>query len=247
MKIVQLLKKEYWFFKNLFSHVSAKRFPESWDFQDYDQYWEQRINKNQTDISYQNYLSILSNIITVNDKVLDIGCGTGELLKYFQGKISDKSLGIDISEVAIDYAKRNGINAEIFNVFEEDLRSLGSFDFITCFEVIEHIQNSEYLLLLLSKAFPDSHLIFSIPNTGFIFSRLRLVFGKFPLQWVIHPAEHIRFWTKKDMDSTLERLGFNIISFIPGTINSMFTKILPGLFAESLVYHITPKKVKKCQ
>ena len=244
MKYLKVLKKEYWFFKNLFSHATANRIPETWNFQDYNAYWEKRVKSNQVEISYPDILPYVLDKITVDDKILDIGCGTGMLLKTLQGQISNQSLGIDISEVAIGYAKKNGINAKHFNLFDDDFNTLGHFDYITCFEVIEHIQNSEYLLLLLLKHFPNSQIIFSIPNTGFIFSRLRLLIGRVPIQWVIHPGEHIRFWTKKDMDRTLKSLGFNILDCTPSRINSIFTRSFPGLFAESLIYHIELNKAR---
>lgn len=45
----------------------------------------------------------------VEGKVLDIGCGSGRCMKYFQEK-GIEAVGIDISELAIEVAKRFGVN-----------------------------------------------------------------------------------------------------------------------------------------
>ena len=56
----------------------------------------------------------------------------------------------------------------------------------------------EFLLELLENKSIEK-VFFSIPNSGFFMHRIRYMLGRFPLQWIVNPNEHIRFWTLKDL------------------------------------------------
>jgi hypothetical protein len=53
-------------------------------------------------------------------------------------------------------------------------------------------------------------LLITIPNTGAINDRLRLLFGRFPKQWILHPSEHLHFWTVTDFLFLCRQLGFKV-------------------------------------
>ena len=106
------------------------------------------------------------------------------------------------------------------------------YNLITAFEVFEHLEEpEEYLLYLLTKT--NNTLIFSVPNTGYIFHRLRLIFGYFPYQWKTFPGEHLRFWTYKDMQwwlSTylgIDKKNFKIECY--ASIAPFLNKLIPSL------------------
>ncbi len=99
---------------------------------------------------------------------LDIGCGYGGILKVFASN-GAKSVGIEIGEQLIKYSKLNSekLNVTVIHKSIEDVdpASLGSFDVITCTEVIEHVANPEWLIETASKMLaPDGILYFTIPN-----------------------------------------------------------------------------------
>jgi hypothetical protein len=100
------------------------------------------------------------------------------------------------------------------------------------------MQNPEQFLKIIERKTKKS-IFFSIPNTGFIAYRLRLLLGSFPVQWRIHPGEHIRFWTYRDLKWWLKELGYlqraEIVVYegIPG-----FNKIWPSLFGMGLLVKI---------
>ena len=121
------------------------------------------------------------------------------------------------------------------------------FELITAFEVFEHLDEpEESLLYFLSKT--ESAVVFSVPNTGYIIHRLRLLFGYFPFQWKSHPGEHLRYWTYKDMKWWLSvYLGFDkneykIICY--AYLFPFFVKIFPflsSLLAKGLFVQINKK------
>ena len=89
-------------------------------------------------------------------------------------------------------------------------------------------------------------LIITIPNTGFLGERLRLAFGRFPKQWVLHPSEHLRFWTVTDFMFWCDQLGYKVDRYY-GLLDEYYNdkinlwKYYPRLFSRYIVYTITEK------
>ena len=233
------LSNVFWFFRNMFRHAQAGPIPADWNFENYEHYWEEKTRQGSgQDMSYPEIVRIADKIIHPGSRVLDIGCGNGALLHAIKQNKGIVETGIDVSSVAVNIAKSRGINARTFDVFTDDLDVLGNFDFITCFEAFQHIQNSEYLLKLLIDHFPRVEFLFSIPNSGYIYSRIRLLFGRFPKQWHVHPGEHVRFWTQKDFSLVLHELGYKILQVFPASLPFVLSRKYPRLFSDSLVFHL---------
>jgi len=76
------------------------------------------------------------------EKLLDVGCGDGRLIYEIKGDIH-QCYGIDLSKVAINYAKafnfEENCNFDVKRV--QDLTE--QFDVVTCIEVLEHIPDHE--------------------------------------------------------------------------------------------------------
>ncbi len=223
----------YWFVRNLCGHVTKDQLPQAWDF-NYEKYWRQRGEG----ISYPEFVDFCIPRIPAHASVLDIGCGSGDFLAELTEVSSIKAMGVDISERAVEIARSRGINAQIKDVRKEDLSTLGSFDVVTVFELLEHIPDSEELLLNLHAWFPTAKFIVSVPNTGYLASRLRLLFGRFPKQWHIHPSEHLRFWTLHDFQMTLDALGYEVLDVISLRGVPVLRDVWPGLFGEVLVFEL---------
>jgi 2-polyprenyl-3-methyl-5-hydroxy-6-metoxy-1,4-benzoquinol methylase len=103
----------------------------------------------------------------VGGRVLDVGCGEGYGAAIL-AKRAQAVVGIDYSPTAIQHA-RQAYESENLRFMVADvtlpLPDLGQFDVITCFEVIEHIENHDGLLANLARALsPGGWLIMSTPN-----------------------------------------------------------------------------------
>ena len=142
----------------------------------------------------------------------------------------------DISLKALSKLKAEGFETLRLDVENQKaLSKLSEKDYILMMEILEHTKKPEEILLsLLSKA--NNAVIFSVPNTGFIVHRLRLIFGSFPLQWVSAPWEHLRFWTYKDMKWWLKELQLcERTKIIPYEGIPFLNKIFPGIFAMGII------------
>jgi len=77
-------------------------------------------------------------------------------------------------------------------------------------------------------------VLISMPNTGYCVYRLRLLAGRFPRQWVIHPSENIRFWTFTDIRLIAKLTGLEIVR-LSGMDCGRLGKWWPSMFAPALL------------
>lgn len=181
-------------------------------------------------------------IIERGAKVMDIGSGNGAMLNYLEEHSGARGLEVDIDPAILKVAQGLGIATVSVDVNNFNfINSLPIVDYVTAFEIIEHMPVPEtFVANILNKT--KKGVILSITNTGYYAHRLRLLFGRFPLQWVVHPGEHVRFWTARDLEFWVKSLGFKIekIIFYEGLPG--LNKICPKLFAQGIIVHIKQKE-----
>jgi methionine biosynthesis protein MetW len=200
----------------------------------YDEYWTGR-DMNALNSFQKARVELISGRLTGGDSVLDIGCGDGRTLAELMRKMPGiRASGIDSSPVAIEQARNRGIAVHQADLREPaKLGSVDAADWVLMLEVLEHMANGE-TLLAWAVAHARKGVIFSVPNTGFVVHRLRLLLGRFPLQWKAHPSEHLRFWTARDMRWWLRSLGYRFeLRAYEGV--PVLNRIWPGLFAAGLL------------
>ena len=208
---------------------------------DYDDFWK---NKRKFNMGYANGWQKKRGdwiVRRIRDKstVLDIGCGDGGVLLYMKSQKDFKAIGADISKICLNFLSTKEINTISFDVNNfKDIRTLPEVDHVMLLEVLEHMPNPEKFLKLVMKKAKKSVFI-SFPNSGFISYRLRFLFGAFPVQWTLHPGEHLRFWTYKDLKWWLKELELKENSTIY-TYEGVpfFNKIWKGLFSAGFVIEI---------
>ncbi len=231
------LRQGLWWVRNMFSYARSEPQPTA-PILDYQQYWEWRVSQHATAMAHPEVVDLCAQWIPDNACVLDVGCGSGEFLSALQKRKPIRALGIDISAPAIELARARGIDARVVDVARDPIVISERVDIVTLFEVIEHLPNSEELLLKLKTL--HCPLIVSVPNTGYLYARVRLLMGRFPRQWVYHPAEHLRFWTLRDFRQMCEYLGFQVKHIEPLKGAASLRARNPGLFAEYLVFVLHP-------
>lgn len=217
------------------------------EFRDYDEYWQVRAEDGLTERKLDRFVTI-ANLIEDGESVLDIGCGDCSFQTYLASrKTKCTSLGLDMSQKAIELATSRGISAQLINPglrLKEQVRT--GWDAITLMEVIEHIADAEDLMRQVAELKPR-RLFVTLPNVGCIKHRLRLMFGaRFPITAVYyHMKEHIRFWTVKDFEQWSEALGFSVKAvygqFDHGdAIAEWCIRKHPSIFADRVIYELNP-------
>ncbi len=113
---------------------------------------------------------ITQRLSNVEDKskirILDIGCGTGELITIPLGSLGVTVLGIDTHLPSIEYARmRNPFESVRFEHLSIEELADQQFDFVICSEVLEHLSEPTKMLKLIKTCLKyDGICIITIPN-----------------------------------------------------------------------------------
>jgi len=194
----------------------------------YDHYWKARGCH-----SMQPRYSLFSKLVDNGSLVLDIGCGDGFLLQYLKDENNALVRGIDVSEEAVRLARERNIEATVGDILEIDIECV--YDYVVLSEVLEHLDEPEAVITKLNGKFRKALLI-SIPNIGYYKHRLRLLFGRFPIQWRCHPAEHLRFWTVADFRLWLRQFGLKESIVLASNGFPVLRQLLPNLFGDQVIF-----------
>jgi methionine biosynthesis protein MetW len=208
---------------------------------DYDGYWEQ-LSRSEEHPASQYKLRLIESLIDEGSSVLDMGCGDGTLLYHLTRAKNIRGHGLELSATGVELTKKKGLSVDQVDLSDKTLEINGHYDYIISSEVMEHIPEPEAMIKRLKGKF-NKYLIISVPNTGFLGERLRLLFGKAPKQWVYHPSEHLRFWTVSDFLFWIEQLGLKVDRYY-GLLDEYYDikiplwKWSPRLFSRYILYLI---------
>lgn len=90
--------------------------------------------------------------IKSNAKILDVGTGTGVLIKYLLKQNPIKITAVDVSENMIAVAKKKYIESNVEFIVEDIMKyNNDTFDYIFLYSVYPHIQNEDNLFKHLAQ------------------------------------------------------------------------------------------------
>jgi SAM-dependent methyltransferase len=145
-------------------------------------------------------------------RILDVGCGTGGLLRALEEAGYGDLWGVELSEYAADIARKS-TNARIWtgDVLELPL-SAGSVDVINATEVIEHLRDPLAFFRRVKELLrPEGIFIYSTGNARGLYARL---LGR---RWpYLHPEGHLFYYTPE----TLTRY-FDLVKLRPLDIRGL--------------------------
>ena len=208
----------------------------------YDDYWEKVIGKDFNKIGpfQRKRAEFVMKHTQATETLMDLGCGNGAVIREINKFRKPKIFAVDCSNYVLSKLSSENIETIFMDLNDKDIFSkLPKADHILLLEVLEHLPQPENFLRA-ALVHTDRSVFFSFPNTGYITHRIRLLLGKFPMQWVTHPGEHLRFWTLTDLKWWLKQLKF----YERSTIHTyegwpVLNKIWPSLFARSMIVRVT--------
>lgn len=112
--------------------------------------------KNKNWYYYQNLKLLLRELIPARQRVLEIGCGTGDLLVTTEPA---SGLGIDISGEMINLAKKKHQNQSNLQFARQDMSSDPinfEHDFIFMCDVLEHVSDLPEFMRAISRFWPKN-------------------------------------------------------------------------------------------
>ena len=125
--------------------------------------------------------NIISNLIEENTRVLDVGCGNGDLMKFLQENKTKDIRGLEISKEKVQNCLSKGLTVIEGNA-ESDLKQFpkSSFDYVILSQTLQAFLNPELVINELLKV--GKKVIVTIPNFGYWRVRLQLLFkGTMPV------------------------------------------------------------------
>jgi 2-polyprenyl-3-methyl-5-hydroxy-6-metoxy-1,4-benzoquinol methylase len=160
-------------------------------------------------------VSYVLNQYAINNRVLDVGCGTGEMLSFLRESGFDTT-GIEPSEEAVKIVQTQGITA--FNCTLEDFvdyyksSGMNAYAAVVLLNILEHVPKPEKLLELTKEVMEQNGGIICVrvPNDfNELQSIARQELNKEP--WWIALPDHINYFDFSSLQALLERFGFEVI------------------------------------
>lgn len=199
---------------------------------DYERYWEARGRTT----GLPNRVLIFAEWIAEGSRVLEVGCGDGAGAEYLARARGCRVLAVDVSERAVRFARERGVDAHQRDVVRDPFPR-DTFDYVVLSEVLEHVPLPEEVLAALRPSAP--RFLVSVPNTAYLFYRICLGFrGRFPTQWVVHPAEHLRFWSVTDFRAWAQAQGFEVARAAASTGFPFLKRWHHNLFGHQMCYEL---------
>ena len=165
----------------------------------------------------------------------DAGCGVGWGLEILLRQGATCATGVDLSADAVAEARRRVPEATLT---QGDLRTLGaesgSYGLVTCFEVLEHIEDYHRVLdRLIAVLAPDGILMVSSPNPGvYPPGNPFHVHELSPTELMGEVAKrlpHVALWRQRGLVGSLLRDATRAAEW-PGSISGVCLFGLPGIY-----------------
>lgn len=191
-------------------------------------------------------LSVIEKWVEVRSKVLDLGCGNGNILSELQKTKDVIGLGVEIEEKNIEECLLQNINVIEQNIDDGLINfSNDSFDVVILSQTIQVLKNPNNALEEITRI--GKTCIVTIPNFGHWRSRLSLLLnGRMPVtsplpeSW--HATPNIHLCTLKDFEMLCSELLITIeerVTVNSNNENKWYLNIWPNLFSASAIYKIS--------
>ena len=192
-------------------------------------------------------LNLIANLIEDNSKIIDIGCGDGELLDFLSKNKNAKIQGLEIDQKKVNKCVAKGLSV-IQGDADKDLSLYPekSFEYVILSQTIQATLEPKKILYELTRI--GEKVIVSIPNFGFWKVRLDLLFkGKMPITRKLNSTwfdtDNIHLCTILDFLELCDQLNLTVKQTV--TITSKKQKKFTGkpsikenIFAEEAIFLI---------
>ena len=165
-------------------------------------------------MAYQRYdYEVIASWIQSGERVLDLGCGDGSLLRYLQETRQVRGYGVENEPERIVSSIANGINVLQLDL-EQGLAGIedDAFDHVIMSLSLQAIHNTQGILAEMLRVGHEA--VVSFPNFAYWRHRQAIINGHMPVseslphQWYNTP--NVRFFTIADFEALCEQEGIVI-------------------------------------
>lgn len=125
-------------------------------------------------------IALLSRYGPPVERLLDIGCGIGEITLYLKEALqAHEAYGVEVSGPRVAVARERGVAVSQVDLNVEQLPFPDHhFDAVWCGEVLEHVINPDHLLREIGRVLtPRGVCVLTTPNLGSWYNRVFLLLG----------------------------------------------------------------------
>lgn len=183
-------------------------------------------------------IEIISELVPRGSRVLDLGCGDGELLAYLTATRGCSGYGVEIADANVLACTQRGVNVIQLNL-EDGLAMFEdrSFDVVLQLDTMQHLRNTEKMLRETARVGRIG--IVSFPNFAHWPNRLRVATGRMPvtkaLPYEWYDTPNIRVGTYADFEVLARKDGLRILDAF-GLQDGEVVRRWPNLLASVAVF-----------
>jgi methionine biosynthesis protein MetW len=160
-------------------------------------------------------LKIIASWIEPGSKVLELGCGEGDLLVWLKKEKKVVERGIEIQESKVVKCIEKGISVLQGDINEEiEDYPDNAFDYAICSQTLQQVYEPSKLIHSMMRVAKMG--VVSFPNFGHIKVRMQLAFtgrapvtSELPYSW--HDTPNIRVLSLKDFQKFSDQVGFPLL------------------------------------
>jgi methionine biosynthesis protein MetW len=183
-------------------------------------------------------IEIISELVPHGSRVLDLGCGDGELLAHLTARRGCSGYGVEIADANVLACTQRGVNVIQLNL-EDGLAMFEdrSFDVVLQLDTMQHLRNTEKMLRETARVGRIG--IVSFPNFAHWPNRLRVATGRMPvtkaLPYEWYDTPNIRVGTYADFEVLARKDGLRILDAF-GLQDGEVVRRWPNLLASVAVF-----------
>lgn len=180
----------------------------------------------------------IADLVPPGSHVLDLGCGTGELLEHLVKHKGCSGYGVELDDANLLAGVKRGVNViqrnleEGLSIFEDQ-----SFDVVLQLETLQHLRNAEQMLKETARV--GKMGIVSFPNFAHWPNRLQVLLGRMPvtraLPYEWYDTPNIRVGTFADFGVLARKNRLKILDSF-GLQDGRVVRTQPNLRASMAVF-----------
>jgi methionine biosynthesis protein MetW len=158
-----------------------------------------------SDEKRQDY-SLILNIIPPQTRVLDLGCGTGELIERLSREKSAQTRGVDLSEENVRACIARGLSVRQGNI-EDGLRDYpeGEFDYVILSQTLPYLDNPSAVVKEMLRV--GRRAIISFENAGYWVDAFNAGLGKGWGPTLVSGGPRARAITLEQFEAFAQKIG----------------------------------------